>query len=340
MHGSPHTVFPMTDASCVGEARRHAAMLAADLHFGEVDAGRLALVVTELGTNLVKHARQGRLLLATRTATCDAHSVGDVEVMSLDDGPGIGNIDQSMGDGFSTAGSPGTGLGAITRIADDFELHSDVPAGTVAVARVRARTAATIPPGVFRVGAVALLAPGETTSGDGWCFASEGAQAAFLMADGLGHGPEAAVAAREALRIFSQNPFNALTSLMEQAHATLRGTRGAAVAVARLDPEGSLLRTAGAGNVIIRVVSGVSDRTLLSQHGTVGLQISRPQEVTTEWPRHAALVCHTDGVQSRWPAKAITPLLGHDPALAAALIARDFCRGRDDATVMIVRRRQ
>jgi anti-sigma regulatory factor (Ser/Thr protein kinase) len=330
----------MTDPSCVGEARRHAATLATALHFDDVLAGRLALVVTELGTNLVKHAQAGRLLLATRTVTSAGDSIGEVEVIALDDGPGIGNIARCMGDGFSTGGSPGTGLGAIKRLADDFDIHSEIPSGTVTLARVRKRASAASPPPTYRVGTVALMAPGESTSGDGWSFASDGSRGAFLVADGLGHGPDAARAAREALQLFAGNPFGALAPMMERAHAALRGTRGAAVTVARLDPEASSIRSVGAGNVIIRVVSGDSDRTILSQHGTVGLQIRRPEEVSTEWPRHAAVVVHTDGVQSRWPPRTIAPLLMRDPGLAAAVLARDFCRGRDDATVLVVRRRQ
>ena len=51
--GTPHVPFPMGDASRVGEARRHAAQLAARLALDDTTAGRLALVVTELGNNLV-----------------------------------------------------------------------------------------------------------------------------------------------------------------------------------------------------------------------------------------------------------------------------------------------
>ena len=64
--GWTHKAFAMDDASRVGEARRHAAQAVAEMGWGEVDAGRLALVVTELGTNLQRHARGGRLLIAVR----------------------------------------------------------------------------------------------------------------------------------------------------------------------------------------------------------------------------------------------------------------------------------
>lgn len=326
----------MGDASRVGEARRHAAALSAELGFGDVEAGRLALVVTELGTNLVKHARAGRLLIATRRHG----EAAEVEVLSVDEGPGIDNLEQCMGDGFSTGGSPGTGLGALRRLADSFDIHSRAPGGTLVVARVRASSKADPAQGAFRVGVVALCCPGEKVCGDGWAFASSGQQASLMMADGLGHGPDAEEAAEAALRQFRKSPFSPLGTLMEDCHAVMRATRGAAVAAAQLDAGSSKIRSAGAGNVIMRIASGTSDKTLLSQHGTLGVQMRRPEEFTTDWPRHAVLAVHSDGVMARWPSQALAGLLGHDPSLAAALLVRDFCRGKDDATAMVIRRKE
>ncbi|MEO8855627.1 MAG: anti-sigma regulatory factor [Burkholderiaceae bacterium] len=335
IHGTLHAVFPIGDASRVGEARRHAQTLARAAGFGEVPAGRLALVVTELATNLLKHAKQGRLLIAGRIQP------PAVEVLSIDEGPGIGDLDQCMGDGFSTGGSPGTGLGAVRRLADDFDIYSSVPAGTLIVARVRAVKAVdTVPEAKFRVGAVAIAAPGEVVSGDAWALAIDDAQVAVIMADGLGHGPDAAIAAQAAMRVFERNPFAEPRSTLESAHVALHGTRGAAVCTALADAASGSIRLAGAGNVAMRVLSGISDRTLLSQHGTVGLQMRRTEEVRGEWPAHASMVIHSDGIQKRWLAAVIVPVLARDPVLAACLLVRDFCRGRDDVSIVILRRKE
>lgn len=332
--GSFHTVFPMGDASRVGEARRHAAQLAHDCGFDEVEAGRLALIVTELGTNLVRHADAGRLLLSVRTRR------GEVEVVSIDEGPGIANVDRSLGDGFSTGGTPGTGLGAVRRLASEFDMHSSVPAGTVIVARMRAALPA--PPAAesaIVVGAIALAAPGERVCGDGWGFALHGNKASVIVADGLGHGPDAAEASQAALAGFEEEPMIAPRQLLEHTHARLRGTRGAAVAMMQVDASADTVRSAGAGNVLGRLVSGVSDRTLLSQHGTAGVTIRTPEEASTAWPPHALLVVCSDGIATRWGAESIVPVLGRDPTLAAAILVRDHSRGRDDATVAVLRRR-
>jgi anti-sigma regulatory factor (Ser/Thr protein kinase) len=333
-YGSVHTAFPMGEISRVGEARRHAVSIAKLAGFDEVAAGRVALVITELGTNLVKHATKGRLLVAIRRFNIRA---SELEVLSIDEGPGIVDLHKCMHDGFSTGGTPGTGLGAAKRLADDFDIYSAVPSGTVIVARICAKPHEA--PWAFRFGAVAIPAPGETVSGDGWMIAVEGSRTNAFMVDGLGHGVMAEKAATAAIENFQKKPFDDLAALLQSAHEKLRSTRGAAIATAGLDAEASIIHTVGAGNVVVRVVSGVTDRTLLTQQGTVGLTIRKPEVVATPWPAHAAVALHTDGIMQRWPGTAIAPLIGRDPSLAAALLLRDFCRGRDDATVMVVRRK-
>lgn len=331
--GWVHVAFPVEDASRIGEARRHAAAWAGELRWDEVDAGRLALVVTELGSNLLRHAHKGRLLVAARPQS------GEIEVLAIDKGPGISNIAQCLGDGFSTGSTPGTGLGAVRRLADVFDIHSSVPHGTVVLARL-ARQRQLPPRGRgLELGAVAVCAPGEVVCGDGWTASLDGERAAVLLADGLGHGPEAAEAARAAIAVFGRDPHGDLRATLEEAHRELRTTRGAAVTALQVDGGDGSIRSAGAGNVTVRVMAGDHDRTLPSQHGTIGVQIRRLQEVRAGWPPHAVIVLHSDGIEGRWTPQLIHPLLAHDPALIAAVLVRDHFRGRDDATVVVLRRK-
>jgi hypothetical protein len=189
------------------------------------------------------------------------------------------------------------------------------------------------------VGAVSLRAPGEQVCGDGWSFALDGALGAVMVADGLGHGPEAAAASEAALRVFAADPLAGPRELVDAAHRGLRGTRGAAVMVLQADGDAGTIRSAGAGNVMARLISGVSDRTILTQHGTAGVAVRSIDETQTPWPAHALLVVFSDGIESRWPPELLAPVLGRDPVLAAALLVRDHCRGRDDATVAVLRRK-
>ncbi|MDM0074508.1 anti-sigma regulatory factor [Variovorax sp. J2P1-59] len=336
IRGWTHISFPMGDASRVGEARRHAAQAAAELGLSDTEAGRLALVVTELGTNLLRHARHGQLLIAARPD----HS--DVEVLAIDEGPGIEDVARAMEDGFTTGSSPGTGLGAVKRLASDFDIHSAVPHGTVCLARVRKHAATGVGHAAdrhaFEVGAVCVPIPGETECGDSWGAAFDAAGLTALVADGLGHGPEAAKPSQLAVATLLDEPLRDLRGMVEQIHVDLKTTRGAAVCVVRLSGDDTL-RCAGAGNVAVRVVSGVYDRSMVTQHGTAGVQIRKPDETSMALPLHALVVVHSDGIASRWDTQHILPVLGRDPALVAAILMRHHSRKRDDATIVVVRRR-
>ena len=161
------------------------------------------------------------------------------------------------------------------------------------------------------------------------------------MADGLGHGVDAAEAADKLMTLLARAESGHLASpaaFLERSHDALRSTRGAASAALSLAPDGPLL-FAGAGYISGRLISGVSDRTLLSQHGTLGVQIRRLQDVVYDWPPYAVLVLFSDGIVSRWTLEETPGLLQADPAVIAGWILRDHLRGRDDATVVVVRRR-
>lgn len=330
---TPHLAFAMREASQVGEARRHVARLSADEGFDEVVAGRLAIIATELGNNLVRHATGGRLLVAVRR---DEAAV-EIELLSLDDGPGMADVERCLRDGFSTGGTPGSGLGAVRRLASVFDIFSQHGGGTVVLARVRASADAASPV-AFEIGGVCLPAPGESVSGDGWACAVQGPRCAVMVADGLGHGPVAAEASDEALAVFAQHAFAGAAELLPRTHLALRSTRGAAVAVLEADAGAGTLAFCGAGNVVGRLITGTTDRSMLTQHGTVGVQVRRPQPMRYDWPGHGIVVLHSDGLASRWSLAEVPALLRCEPALICAWLVQRHSRGRDDVTVVVLRR--
>jgi anti-sigma regulatory factor (Ser/Thr protein kinase) len=333
----PHVACPMREASQIGDARRRAARLAEELGFDEVAAGRLALVVTELATNLVRHAQEGTLLIGRR---CTSEEMS-IELISMDRGPGMRDIHASMRDGFSTSGTPGTGLGAVQRLSNRFIAFSKVGNGTIIVSRVSSdhQAAAFSAPtnSRFSIGGISVAAPGETVSGDAWAHKPAGSGVALIMADGLGHGPDAATASDEAVDVFERKATSDPIEMLEMSHAALRSTRGAAVAAATVDLEKRSVSFCGAGNISARLINGLVDRSLMSQHGTVGL-LTRPfQAITYELPEHAMLLMHSDGITTRWTLKDIPELLLSDPVVIAAFLIREHIRGKDDATVAVVR---
>jgi len=333
----PHRRFPVEDPSQIGEVRRAAASLASSFGFDDVAAGRVALAVTELGTNLIKHVgpnRQAAILIGS--------SERRLEVLSLDQGPGM-DLHRCLEDGFSTFGSAGSGLGAVRRQADQFFGHSVPHRGTVLAAcferdvnDTRGATPAGANPGAAVAG-ISLAAPGESVSGDCWSARSEGLQHWLVLADGLGHGPEAARAADAACAALHEGASFAPAQLLERMHLVTQGSRGAAGTVALLDLGTREIRLAGAGNIGSRVISGLVDRTLLPQHGTLGVRLHRVQEVQLPWPDHGILILHSDGITSRWTLPTTQGLLQADPLVIAGWMLRDHLRGRDDATVVVLK---
>ncbi len=317
----------IADVSDPGEARRRALELAARVGLDAADAGRLALVVTEAASNICKHARGGEVILGGDAA---AHAV---EVIAIDRGPGMADVARCMEDGYSTAGSPGSGLGAIRRQASSLEVYSRVGGGTVLVAVVR-------PPGALvaagvRAGAVCLPLAGEARCGDGCELAGNGSRALVAVVDGLGHGGPAADAAAEALRIFRAHAGEAPEALLERVHLALRATRGAVMAIAELRPSEQLVRYAGIGNISARVFAGGAARSLISHNGTLGGQVRRFQAFEVPFPTGARLIMHSDGLGTHWELDGYPGIGARPPAVAAAALYRDFARGRDDVTVLV-----
>jgi anti-sigma regulatory factor (Ser/Thr protein kinase) len=320
------------DTSGIGEARRVADTLARTVGLGDTDAGRMALIVTEAATNMVKHGGGGEFLLRS----VRGEGAGGLDMLALDRGPGIADMPAALRDGFSSAGTPGNGLGAIARVASIFDIYSRPGAGTVLFARV---WAAPIPAATNGIsfGAINVPYPGETVSGDSWAISGGGNRLVLMVADGLGHGPGANQAAQAAAATFQARAVDSPAAILGHIHQALRPTRGAAVALAEIDRERRLVHFAGLGNIAGTIIADGTMRSVVSHHGTVGHDARRIQEFTYPWPAGASLVLHSDGLTSRWTLDAYPGLLERHPMLIAALLYRDFRRGRDDATVLVLR---
>ena len=322
----------VVEESQVGAARRRAAGLAEALGFDETRAGKLGVVVTEAAANLVRHATGGTLILQPTR-----YGPPGIDVVAVDRGPGMADPARCLQDGYSTAGTRGQGLGAIMRQADEFDLDSKVGVGSVVVARLWRDAAPPGAPEAIAVGGVCTPILEEEYVGDGWAGASTGGQrsVALVVADGLGHGADAERASQGAVGVFLGAPEAAPRELLERSNVALRGGRGAAVAVARI--EGNEVRYAGVGNIAGSVLEGATSRHMVSHNGIVGHQMPRVQEFTYPWSARSLLVMTSDGVKSHWRLDGYPGIVRRHPTLVAATIWRDHSRGRDDATVVVAR---
>jgi len=328
---APQTLHPVTESSGIAAVRRAGNTLAGTLGFNETAAGKAALVITEAATNVLKHAGSGDVLLRP----LERDGTHGMEILAIDNGPGFASLDLAMRDGMSTAGSYGVGLGAMQRVADEFDLYTDRNHGTVLRMAVWAAAAPSTP---WTIGAVCLPLPSELACGDAWAAAGRDAELLLMVADGLGHGPEAALASQAAVALADARASFAPEALLQRAHAALRGTRGAALAVACLNLAEGTLRFAGIGNISVSLHAASTSRHLVSHNGIVGSNMRKVQEFQMDFGDDDILIMHSDGLATRWDLERYPGLLRHHPSLIAAVLYRDHARHRDDVSVVVAQR--
>jgi hypothetical protein len=179
---------------------------------------------------------------------------------------------------------------------------------------------------------------GEEVCGDSWIVHHRPGGPRVTIADGLGHGPIAAEASRTAIAVANDHIADSAIDLLDRIHGALRATRGAALAVAEIDCDRGIVRFAGLGNIAGCIISGGDTRRqMVSHNGTVGHQARKTQDFSYPWHRDSLLVLHSDGIATHWSLDSYPGLFYRHPSTIAGVLYRDFNRGRDDATVVVVR---
>jgi anti-sigma regulatory factor (Ser/Thr protein kinase) len=327
-------IIKITDESCVGAARRTALHFAQQLNFKEKESGKLAIIVTELASNLIKYAGPtGELLIQSIQ---DGQKNG-IQILSLDKGPGIANVAQCLQDGYSTQQTAGTGLGAISRLATVMSIYSLPGKGTLVFTQLEVDPPLSLKGGHYETGAIHVPITGEEVCGDAWVVEPVANNLLCMVADGLGHGPEAALASERACQTLSDNKELSLVALLDKINKALYKTRGAAIAIAKIEPEQKAVRFIGVGNISAQLVLKQKSHHLASRDGIVGLYARPGQEILYAWEPDALLIMHSDGLMSRWSLNDYPALAGRPSTLIAGILYRDFNRNNDDATVLVAR---
>ncbi|GAA3722365.1 SpoIIE family protein phosphatase [Streptomyces tremellae] len=326
-------------------ARREAARLAHRVGLDGTKGSAVELAVTEAATNLQKHATDGSVALRV----VRAGHLAAVEFVATDTGPGIADVARVMVDGASSTGSLGLGLGSIVRLADVFDIHTVRGRGTTVLAQFWAEGRVPSPPAGIDAGGLTRPIGGEEVCGDTWAIRTAGAEAPSeggqdavgpviaMMCDGLGHGPQAARAANTAREAFRDSPHTGPAGILDDLHRALRGTRGAAIAVAAVDLAASRVDFCGVGNVSTVLVGDERRTSLLSAPGIVGHHLPRLRPFTAPFPTGCVLVLHTDGLSDRWEPRAFPGLFARRATVVGAQILREAGGRRDDVGVLALK---
>ena len=325
--GTMTQVLVIEDNSQIGHARRTAQKLA-ELHgFDTTDAGRVALVATELASNILKHATRGELHLRVLPRVSGA----GIEMLAIDRAQGF-DLQACLADGFSTGGTQGIGLGAVSRQTEVFDVYADAR-GAVLLTRLYPRSDKAAD---HRFGVSQHSLRNDPACGDTWHLALDGPRISALVIDGLGHGEEAELAARAGEKAYALRPFASPLLVLEDIHQAMTGTRGGALAIAQFDAGSDTLKFVGIGNIGACLVAPDKSRGLASHPGIVGGQFRKTQPFDYAQVSGQLLIMYSDGLQSRWNLADYPGLVHRHPAVIAAILHRDFCRGRDDVTVLVI----
>jgi anti-sigma regulatory factor (Ser/Thr protein kinase) len=326
------TCIAVQEETQIGSARRCAVGICERISNDETFCGKAAIVVTEMARNLVQHGHGGEIVLR-EIANLPSPSL---ELLAIDRGPGMRNIGECLRDGFSTAGTAGTGFGSIKRLADQFEVFSQAGRGTIIWVRLSALAPSGTSP-LFESGGVSVAIESEEVCGDAWEVIETAGVLRALVVDGLGHGPFAGQAAREAVAVFRSSSAKGVASTLKLIDLALGKTRGAAGAIVELSPTKGQVTAAGVGNISMRLLNNGESKSFGCDNGTLGTGVPKIREFTLPWEKGSLLVMHSDGVKTHWNHQDYPGLARRHPGLVAGLLYRDFRRERDDATVLVAR---
>lgn len=318
----------LADASGIGEARRRAERITSALTFDETTRGRAAIVVQEMSSNALRHAGRGELFLRV----VDRDGASGLEIICVDTGPGIDDLGRALRDGYSTAGSPGTGFGAIKRLSQRFDVFAATDQGTAVVAEIWQSAARTL----IEASVVIVPIDPDGSSGDASRLHLRQGRMLVCLVDALGHGAGAAEAAAVAMASFDAHVAEPVSEIFRAIDSAMKPTRGGAVGVVEIDRERGLLRAAGVGNVTGRVFGDGTHHSIIFANGIAGHNTRRYDTQQLPWPKAGVLVLHTDGLRSHWDLRQYTSLARKHPGVVASVLYRDFRRGNDDVAVAVV----
>lgn len=328
-----HLCFTVADRSYFALLKKEIHVLAVKAGFSETKVGEIDIIVAELVSNLIKHANGGRLLVKL----VKQQNIDGIEIISIDNGDGIADVNKMMADGMSTTNTLGHGLGAIKRLSDVFQVYSQKGWGTILLSRVF-KEELPFSRRSNEIRAIIVPKPGEEKCGDGFYCRMTSESVRLFLGDGLGHGAEAAVAVNAAMQAFRFNNEESATDVVRELHLSVKKTRGLVGTVALYVKNEKKWKICGVGNIATRIINGIEMRSSMAYNGIIGYNMPtsmKDQEVQAE-NAQVLLLC-SDGIKTKWDLVKYPGILKHDLSILAAVIFKDQARFTDDMSVVAVR---
>jgi anti-sigma regulatory factor (Ser/Thr protein kinase) len=336
MEFNAHQSFPVVDRSYFHFIKREIQKLADKWGFNENKRGKIDIILSELTSNLIKHTTHGGEILVKPVGK---EKITGIEILAVDNGPGMMQVERMIEDGVSTIGSQGEGLGAIKRLSDEFDLYSLYNHGTVILSRLyitnKDQKRSTLADSLD-IRAVMVAKSGETSCGDAWAAMPDNENYVIIAIDGLGHGIDAHEAAVEAVLAFTGNMSVDPALALKIIHQEIKKTRGAVGAIAVINTKNNNLTFCGIGNIAGKVLSLETGKSLISYNGILGHNI--PNTINNHnfsWSDSSMIVMHSDGLKSRWDVSKYPQIRKHDASVIAAFLYKEHTRKTDDVLVIV-----
>jgi anti-sigma regulatory factor (Ser/Thr protein kinase) len=335
MDNTCFSLYKIEDASYSSFIKREIHNILTQRGFTPHRTGEIDIIISELTSNLVKHAKGGELYYLAGEENSNKY----LEVFAVDSGPGTNDIKRFMKDGQSTVNTLGQGLGSINRLSNTFQIYSMKGWGTVAYSKSYLNK---LPPKSkmdkvdILLGAMQVAVPGEIKCGDGYQVKKKGDNTLIFMGDGLGHGPFAYEAVQTAIEAFNKCDEITPSEILRYIHSCVRKTRGLVASIAVLNSKQKTWTICGIGNITTRIFEGIVSKGYMAYNGILGHNI--PRNLTDSVGRaenFQCLIMYSDGLRSRWEASKYPGLLQYDPAIIAGVIYKENARKNDDMTVLV-----
>ncbi len=320
----------------------------------KIDESLIKTIISELGTNIIKYAKQGVITL--RRAERDG--AVDIFIEAADAGPGIPNLELAMQDRYSTGTSLGLGLPSVRRLSDDFSIASELGKGTRVNARKRIKGviprewprpqfssqggnqhARPLPMQrlqtlSFNAACYARPAPGEVVSGDMASLYQVDNGLLLALIDVSGHGAKANALAAQINHYLTENAGPDLRKLMAGLHENLKGTLGAAAALVFVDVPQAKAEFCAVGNVGGYRVAGKPWRPI-SKDGVLGQRLPTLAPQSVDLSNGDLILMRTDGV-SELAAKNYAAQNAHVPSEKLVVdLVTTLGRPFDDASCIV-----
>ncbi|HEY1201553.1 MAG TPA: SpoIIE family protein phosphatase, partial [Niastella sp.] len=300
--------------------------------FSAQKVGEIDIIVAELVSNLVKHGGGGRVVVKLQQEMDNTF----LELISIDSGKGMADVNRMMIDGVSTKNTLGQGMGAMKRLSHLFQVYSMKDWGTVTLIRIWKNDPALFSPAsLTQIRSVIIPKPGETACGDGFFHKSTSDTISFFLGDGLGHGPEAELAVTQAGEAFMNCADKDPASIIRYVNSSVRKTRGLVGTVVCVDTKEKKWRICGIGNIQTRIADGIELKGYMAYNGIIGLNVPNTLK-THEMPfeNGQQLIMSSDGIKTRWDIFRYQTIMRYDLSILCATLLKDFSRNTDDAAVV------